>query len=65
MVKKKKKKKKLKKEEYLYTRAFGNFKYKNNKLINIEAQEISSEPDIFEIFNNDIKFLIICNLGFF
>ena len=61
----KEKEKKLKKEEYLYTRGFGNFKYKNNKLIDINAQEISCEPDIFEISNNDIKFLIICNSGFF
>ena len=53
------------KEEYLYTRGFGDFKYKNNDLIDIEQQEISCKPDIFEISNDEIKFLIICDYGFF
>jgi hypothetical protein len=61
----KEKEKKYEKEEYLYTRGFGDFKYKNNNLIDIEAQEISCKPDILEISNNDLKFLIICNSGFF
>ena len=61
----KEKEKIYEKEEYLYTRGFGDFQYKNNKLINIEDQEISCKPDIFEISNDDIKFLIICNSGFF
>ena len=47
------------------TRGFGNFQYKNNKLINIEEQEISPIPNIFEIENEQIKYLIICNSGFF
>ena len=61
----KEKEKKYEKEEYLYTRGFGDFKYKNNNLIDIEAQEILCKPDILEISNNDLKFLIICNSGFF
>ena len=52
-------------EEYIYTRGFGNFQYKNNNLINLENQQISPVPDIFEIINEDIKLLIICNSGFF
>jgi serine/threonine protein phosphatase PrpC len=52
-------------EEYLYTRGFGNFQYKSNNLLNLESQEITSEPEIFEISNEDIKLLIICNSGFF
>ena len=52
-------------EEYLYMRGFGNFQYKNNDIINIEGQEITSIPDIFEIPNDSIKYLIICNSGFY
>ena len=52
-------------EEYLYMRGFGNFQYKNNDLINKEGQEIISIPDIFEIPNDSIKYLIICNSGFY
>ena len=52
-------------EEYLYLRGFGNFQYKNNDLINIEGQEITPIPNIFEIPNDNIKYLIICNSGFF
>lgn len=52
-------------EDYLYTKGFGDFQYKDNKLINLSEQEISSEPDIYEIQNEDIKFLIIYNYGFF
>ena len=61
----KEKEKQYEKEEYLYTRGFGDFQYKNNNLVNIEDQEISCKPDIFEISNDDIKFLIICNSGFY
>ena len=46
-------------EEFLYMRGFGNFQYKNNDLINKEVQEIISIPDIFEIPNDSIKYLII------
>ena len=52
-------------KNFLYTRGFGDFQYKNNNLLNIEDQEISPEPDIFEIPNEEIKFLIICNSGFY
>ena len=48
------------KEEYLYTRGFGDFQYKSSRIVNMEHQEIICKPDIFEI-SNDIKFLIICN----
>lgn len=51
--------------EYLYTRGFGDFNYKNNDLISSEEQEIISEPDIYEISNDNIQYLIICNSGFF
>ena len=51
-------------EEFLYTKGFGDFQYKNNKLIDNEEQEISSKPDICEIENENIKYLIICNYGF-
>jgi len=53
------------KNEYLYTRGFGDFQYKNNNLIKFDEQEISPMPDIYEIPNEEIKFLIICNSGFF
>lgn len=53
------------KNEYLYTRGFGDFQYKSNSLIKLEEQEISPKPDIYEIPNEEIKFLIICNSGFF
>ena len=53
------------KEDFLYTRGFGDFQYKNNKLIDADEQEIIPEPDIREIENENIKFLIICNFGFF
>lgn len=52
-------------EEYLYTKGFGDFKYKDNNLVSPEQQEISPEPDIIEILNEDIQYLIICNYGFF
>lgn len=52
-------------KEYLYTRGFGNFQYKNNELIKMEDQEISPVPNIFEISNSNIKLLIICSSGFF
>ncbi len=52
-------------EEYLYTRGFGDFNYKDNNLVSPELQEISPEPDVIEISNNDIQYLIICNYGFF
>lgn len=61
----KEKEKLFKNEEYLYTRGFGNFQYKNNNLISEEEQEIIAIPDFFEIENKDIKLLIICNSGFF
>ena len=51
--------------EYLYTRGFGDFNYKNNDLISTEEQEIISEPDMYEISNDNIQYLIICNSGFF
>ena len=54
-----------KNEEYLYMRGFGNFQYKNNDLISIEGQEITPIPNIFEVPNDNIKYLIICNSGFF
>lgn len=53
------------KEEFLYTRGFGDFQYKSNRIVNMENQEIICKPDIFEISNDDVKFLIICNSGFF
>ena len=46
-------------------RGFGNFQYKNNDLINIEEQEIVPIPNIFEVPNDNIKYLIIYNAGFF
>jgi serine/threonine protein phosphatase PrpC len=52
-------------KEYLYTKGFGDFNYKNNHLLSIEEQEVSSEPDIYEIPNENLQFLIICNSGFF
>ena len=61
----KEKEKTIEDEEFLYTRGFGDFQYKNNILLNLEEQEISSEPDIVEIPNEEIQFLIICNHGFY
>ena len=59
-------KEKVKKcEEFLFTRGFGNFQYKSNNLISIEEQEISPIPNLFEIENKEIKYIIICNSGFF
>ena len=52
-------------EEYLYMRGFGNYQYKSNNLVSIEGQEITSIPDVFEIPNDSIKYLIICNSGFY
>ena len=52
-------------EEYLYTKGFGDFNYKDNSLVSQEQQEISPEPDVIEISNGDIQYLIICNYGFF
>ena len=52
-------------EEYLYTKGFGDFNYKDNILVSPEQQEISPEPDVVEISNDDIQYLIICNYGFF
>ena len=52
-------------EEYLYTKGFGDFNYKDNNLVSPEQQEISPEPDVIEISNNDIQYLIICNYGFY
>ena len=57
--------KSIENNEYLYTRGFGDFNYKNNDLISSEEQEIISEPDIYEISNDNIQYLIICNSGFF
>ena len=53
------------KEEYLYTRGFGDFQYKSSRIVNMDNQEIICKPDIFEIPNNDAKYLIICNSGLF
>ena len=39
--------------------------YKSNNLVSIEGQEITSIPDVFEIPNDSIKYLIICNSGFY
>ena len=61
----KEKEKKEENEEYLYTKGFGDFNYKDNNLVSPEQQEISPEPDIIEISNDDIQYLIICNYGFF
>lgn len=52
-------------EEYLYTKGFGDFNYKDNSLVEPEQQEISPEPDVIEILNDEIQYLIICNYGFF
>jgi len=52
-------------EEYDYTRGFGDYQYKLNNLINIESQEILSEPFIYEINNKDIKYIIAFNNGFY
>jgi serine/threonine protein phosphatase PrpC len=61
----KEKEKKEENEEYLYTKGFGDFNYKDNNLLSPEQQEISPEPDVIEISNNDIQYLIICNYGFY
>jgi serine/threonine protein phosphatase PrpC len=61
----KEKEKKEENEEYLYTKGFGDFNYKDNNLVSPEQQEISPEPDVIEISNNDIQYLIICNYGFY
>ena len=61
----KEKEKKEENEEYLYTKGFGDFNYKDNNFVSSEQQEISPEPDVIEISNNDIQYLIICNYGFY
>jgi len=52
-------------EEYDYTRGFGDYQYKTNNLINIESQEILSEPFLYEIKNENIKYIIAFNDGFY
>jgi len=55
--------KEIKGEEYIYTRGFGDFQYKINNPVNIECSEILSEPFLYEINNNDIKYIIMFNYG--
>jgi serine/threonine protein phosphatase PrpC len=55
----------IKNEEYLYTRGFGDFQYKINNSINIDCPEILSEPFLYEINNNEIKYIIIFNHGIY
>jgi serine/threonine protein phosphatase PrpC len=55
--------KEIKGEEYIYTRGFGDFQYKINNPVNIECSEILSEPFLYEINNNDIKYIIVFNYG--
>ena len=47
------------------TRGFGDLQYKDNKLINIEDQYISVNPEIIEIPIEDLNYLIIGNYGAF
>ena len=47
------------------TRGFGDLQYKDNKLINIEDQYISVNPDIIEIPLDNLGYLIIGNYGAF
>ena len=47
------------------TRGFGDLQYKDNKLIKIEDQYISVEPEIIEIPIEDLNYLIIENYGTF
>ena len=49
----------------MITRGFGDLQYKDNKLINIEDQYISVNPDIIEIPIDDLNYLIIGNYGTF
>ena len=55
--------KEIKGEEYIYTRGFGDFQYKMGGSINIDCSEILSEPFLYEINNNDIKYIIMFNHG--
>ena len=57
--------KEIKGEEYIYTRGFGDFQYKTNKTIIIDCSEILSEPFLYEINNNDIKYIIMFNHGLY
>ena len=57
--------KEIKREEYTYTRGFGDFQYKINNSINIDSPEILSEPFLYEINNNDIKYIIMFNNGLY
>ena len=57
--------KEIKGKDYLYTRGFGDYQYKNNNSIDIETQEILSEPFIYEIKNKDIKYIIAFNNALF
>ena len=47
------------------TRGFGDLQYKDNKLIKIEDQYISVEPEIIEIPIEDLNYLILENYGSF
>ena len=61
-------KKKFEPLEYcplITTRGFGDLQYKDNKLIKIEDQYISVNPDIIEIPIEDLNYLIIGNYGSF
>ena len=49
----------------LTTRGFGDLQYKDNKVINIEDQYISVEPDIIEIPIDELRYLIIGTYGTF
>ena len=49
----------------IITRGFGDLQYKDNKLINIEDQYISVNPDIIEIPIEELNYLIIGNHGSF
>ena len=57
--------KNFKNEEYMYTRGFGDFQYKINNINNEETQEILAEPFLYEIKNNEIKYIIAFNNGFY
>ena len=61
-------KKKFEPLEYcplITTRGFGDLQYKDNKLIKIEDQYISVEPEIIEIPIEDLNYLILENYGSF
>ena len=57
--------KNFKKEEYIYTRGFGDFQYKIDNTNNIDTKDILSEPFLYEFNNIEIKYIIAFNNGFY